>query len=491
MRFFRRSLAGLFLISLTVGLLALAGYSIKSALQTRWEDEGRPGEVRERVFTAEVMVLTPVDTVPVLTAFGEIRSRRSLELRAPAAGTVMELADGFEDGGAVQAGAFLLRIDPAEAQSARDVAAADLREAEGNLREAETNVVLAREDVVGAQVQADLRIRAADRQRDLLDRGVGSAAAVETAELAAASANQAVLSRRQAVAQADARLDQTTTLVERRQISLAAAERVLAETELRAEFSGVLSDVTVVQGRLVNRNEQVARLIDAQALEVSFRVSTAQYARLLDEDGDLPGADITVVLDVLGDNVTAPARLTRESGAGQEGQSGRLLYADLLETRGFRVGDFVTVALNEPELQQVVILPATALNAENQVLVLGDENRLEAGQVTLLRRQGDSVIISAAPSLYGREIVTTRSPVLGAGIRINPLRPGTEDMPADALVQEPETIALDPDRRARLIAFVETNNSLPDDVKARMLLQLNEDQVPTRMITRIESRMGG
>jgi len=486
MRFFRRSLVGLFLISMTVALLAVAGNSVWTALQSRWADAGRPGQVRERVFTAEVQMLTPVDTVPILTAFGEVRSRRSLELRAPAAGTVLELADGFEDGGAVAEGQLLLRIDPAEAMSARDVAAADLREAEGNLREAETVVLLAREDVAGAQTQADLRDRAMDRQRDLLDRGVGSAASLETAELAAASANQAVLSRRQALAQAEARLDQTGTLVERRRISLTEAERLLAQTELRAEFAGVLADVAVVQGRLVNRNEQVARLIDADALEVSFRVSTAQYARLLAEDGSLPRADVTVVLDVLGIDVTAPARLTRESGAVQEGQSGRLLYAEMLETRGFRVGDFVTVALQEPELQSVALLPATALDAENRVLVLGAEDRLEEAQVTLLRRQGDSVIIRAPP-LYGREVVVARAPVLGAGIRVNPLRPEAMQAPP----ADPETIALDPDRRARLIAFVEGNSFIPEDVRARMLMQLNEDEVPTRIVNRIESRMGG
>ena len=91
MRFFRRSLAGLFLISLTVALLALAGNSVWTALQARWSEEGRPAEARERVFTAEVVTLEPVDTVPILTAFGEIRSRRTLELRAPAAGTVLAL----------------------------------------------------------------------------------------------------------------------------------------------------------------------------------------------------------------------------------------------------------------------------------------------------------------------------------------------------------------------------------------------------------------
>ncbi|TBX19584.1 hemolysin D, partial [Roseovarius sp. JS7-11] len=130
MRFFRRSLAGLFLISLTLGLLVWAGSTIYASLQARWAEEGRPSIARERVFSAEVVTLTLQDATPVLTAFGEINSRRTLELRAPAAGTVLELADGFENGGEVAEGALLLRIDPAEAQSALDVTATDLREAE-------------------------------------------------------------------------------------------------------------------------------------------------------------------------------------------------------------------------------------------------------------------------------------------------------------------------------------------------------------------------
>ncbi|QBY01711.1 HlyD family efflux transporter periplasmic adaptor subunit [Rhodophyticola sp. CCM32] len=485
MRFFRRSVVGLFLISLTIGLLTLAGNTVYSALQTRWADEGRPGTARERVFTAEVRTVLPETVSPVLTAFGEVRSRRTLELRAPAEGLVIELSEGFEDGGAVEAGQLLLRIDPAEAQSARDTAAADLREAEAELRDASRALALAVEDVLAARTQADLRARSLTRQQDLADRGVGSAAAVETAELAAATADQAVLSRRQALAQAEAREDQAGSAIDRRQIALAEAERVLGQTELTAGFSGVLAEVNVVAGRLVNRNEQIARLIDPDALEVAFRVSTTQYSRLLDEDGTLPGLPVTVVLDVFGLDVTAPAVLTRESGAVEEGQSGRLLFAQLQGVRGFRTGDFVTVRLEETPLDDVALLPATAVDADNRVLVLGAEDRLEEAGVSLLRRQGDNIIIRAPP-LYGREVVLARTPVLGAGIRINPLRPADGDMPEIAA----DTVALDPDRRARLIAFVEGNAFIPADVKDRMLRQLNQDEVPARMVARIEARMG-
>ena len=275
---------------------------------------------------------------PVLTAFGEVRSRRTLELRAPAEGTVIELAEGFEDGGAVTAGQTLLRIDPAEAQSSRDTAAADLRDAENELAEATRALDLARDDVSGAQAQAELRQRALTRQQDLLERGVGSASAVETAELAAATAEQAVLSRRQALASAEARVAQAETALDRRRIALAEAERRLTRTTLNAEFDGVLSEVDVVAGRLVNRNEQVARLIDPDALEVAFRISTAQYVRLIGEDDTLPTAPVRVILDVFGLDMAAEGVLTRESGAVEAGQSGRLLFARIDEPRGLARG---------------------------------------------------------------------------------------------------------------------------------------------------------
>jgi multidrug efflux pump subunit AcrA (membrane-fusion protein) len=421
---------------------------------------------------------------PVLTAFGEIRSRRALELRAPAEGTVVALADRFEDGGAVTAGQMLLRIDPSEAQSQRDTAAADLREAQNDLADAERSLELAREDVVAAQRQADLRERAFVRQQDLLERGVGSASAVETAELAAATADQAVLSRRQALAQVETRRAQTETALDRRQIALTEAERQLARTELRAEFSGVLSEVDIAAGRLVNRNEQVARLIDPDALEVAFRVSTAQYARLLDAAGGLPQAPVRVVLDVFGVDITADATLTRSAGAVEQGQSGRLLFASIDAARGLRVGDFVRVEVVEPDLTDVARIPATGYGSDGQILILGEDDRLETAQVELLRRQGDDVLIRGR-GLQDREVVLARTPVLGEGIRVNPLR--STDAPPPL---EPETIALDDDRRARLIAFVEGNGFIPADVKTRLIDQLSQPEVPAPVVARIESRMG-
>jgi multidrug resistance efflux pump len=228
-------------------------------------------------------------------------------LRAPAEGQVVELAEGFEDGGAVAAGDVLLgstRRMPRHGLPPRAPTCAMPRT---NWSKPERALDLAVEDVAAARRQAELRARALARQADLLDRGVGSAAAVEDAELAAATAEQAVLSRRQAEAQAEARATDAETALERARIALAEAERQLAETTLTAAFDGVLAEVDVAAGRLVGRNERLARLIDDTALEVSFRISTAQYARLIGEDGSLPQVPVRVVLDVFGLDLSADA----------------------------------------------------------------------------------------------------------------------------------------------------------------------------------------
>lgn len=483
MRFFRRSLVGLFLLSLTVALLTVGGASVWNALQARWSEEPRDRPARERVFAANVIPLEPGPITPQLRTFGEVLSRRTLDIRAPVSGRIVSLSGDFEEGGRVGAGALLARIDPADAQTAVDVARTDLVEAEADMRDAERALALAGDELEAARAQAELRARALGRQQDLRNRGVGTEAAVETAELAASSADQAVLSRRQAVQSAEARLDQTRTLIDRRKITLADAQRRLSDTEIYAAFDGRLSDVAVSLGGLVNSNERLAQLVDPKALELAFRVSTAQYARLLDQDGALISAPVTITLDVLGADLELTGRLSRESAAVAEGTTGRVLYADIKDPRGLRPGDFVSVSVDEPRLDRVVQVPAAALGNDSTVLALGEEDRLELAEVTLLRRQGDDVILRAR-GLAGREIVAERSQLLGAGIKIKPLRQGAPE------AAEPQTLRLDAARRAKLIAFVEGNRRMPDEVKERMLERLGQEEVPLQMVERLESRMG-
>lgn len=486
MRFLRRSLVGLFLLSVTAAIVAVAVQTIYGALQTRWTEVVPDRPARERIFAVNVVVAEPVDVAPVITSFGEIRSRRSLELRAAAAGEIIWISETFEEGASVRQGEALLRIDAKDATGRRDTARADLDEAEADLRDARRTLGLARDEVTSARDQVAIRERALSRQRDLLNRGVGTEAAVETAELAAQSARAAVLSRRQAEAQAEARVDQALTALDRRTIALAEAERRLAETVVNAPFSGTLGETAATLGGLMSPGEKLADLIDPEALEVVFRLSASQYARLLEGGGAATGAPVTVSLDVAGLDIAAEGRIDRESPAVGEGETGRRVFARLTGGAGFRPGDFVTVRITEPVLTGVVLLPATALDANQTILAVDADDRLESLPAPVLRRQGDDVIV-ASGAIAEQEIVAERTPFLGSGIKVRAIRPGSAEEPSE----DDDLVDLDPERRARLIAFVEGSNRMPRDAKDRVLAQLQQPRVPARMIERLESRMGG
>ena len=480
MRFLRRSLVGLFLFAATLALFGVAGGMVYSAMQAQLDDEPRSRPQRETVQIVNAIPVTLGQIAPELRVFGEILATRTLDIRPSAGGRVVDVSDDFRDGGAVRTGDVLLRIDPTDAQAALDRVGADVQDAAAELRDAARALDLANDELGAAVEQARLRDVALTRQVDLEGRGVGTAAAVETAELAVSAATQSILSRRQSIATAEARVDQATTRQTRTQINLAEAERTLADTTLVAGFDGTLSNVTLVTGGRVSPNELLAQLIDPTDLEVAFRVSIAQYTRLLDDKGQLILADVQVALDAQGTGLTAKATISRESASVAQGQSGRLIFATLDAPRGFRPGDFATLTVIEPALDDVALLPATAVASDNTVLVIGVENRLEQASVQMLRRQGDDVIVRA-PALNGVEIVAQRSPVLGVGIKVTPLRRAAD---GTVIQDAPEMVRLTVEKRAELVARVAGNTRIPAAAKQRILAQLENDQVPVSLIER-------
>ena len=792
MRFFGRSLIGLFMVALTAGLLALAGSTFYSALEERFSKEVKKRPARERVFSADVLTVKKTNISPVINSFGEIRSNRTLELRAPSGGTIVMLSKSFEEGGIVGEGELLIKIDPADAQTSVDVARADLAEAEvqlvdargslqlakdelsvdvaradlaeaevqlvdargslqlsedelsvdvarADLAEAEVQLVdargslqlsedelsvdvaradlaeaevsfmdaggslqlakdelsvdvaradlaeaevsfmdasgslqlakdelsvdvsradlleaevqlmdssgyvkLAKEELIAAENQLELKERAFTRQKDLKRRGVVTDAAVEAAELSVSSSKQAVLSRKQAfhkaeiqleqsgnivnrkklnvsdaelsrreaiqkaklkleqsgnvvnrrklnladaglsrkeaiqkaklkleqsgnvvnrmklnlanaelsrreaiqkaklkleqsgnvvnrmklnlanaelsrreaiqkaklkleqsgnvvnrmklnlanaelsrreaIQKAKLKLEQSSNLVSRRKLNLANAERLLSDTELYAEFGGRLAEVNVTSGGLVNNNERLAKLIDPDDLEVSFRLSTTQYNYLTDEKGLLIGSLVEVALDTMGADLKVTGTLTRESASVVEGASGRLLFAKLNEPVGLRPGDFVSVSVQEPVLKNIFIMPASAIGQNDTILLVNAEDRLEERTVELLRRQGENIVIRS-DDLDGKEVVSKYSQLLGKGIKIKPIR---AKVAGEEVFSGPEMVELDDKRRARLIAAVEANAYIPKNVKKKILTALSKKKVRADMIERLE-----
>lgn len=495
MRFLVRGLIGLALIAVMFGFGGFGAYRLYEAVTA--EEDTRPRKTRERSYTVNIAELTPQAVTPITTAYGTIESWRTLQLRASSEGRLVEVTSKFRDGAAVADGELLLRIDPANAEFQYLDAEAALADAEAQKTEAEEAIVGAEQELEAARRQLNLRKQALERQLQLRDKGYSTAAQVETEELAVASLEQALSNRLQSVITARKKVERMDLSVQRARLAMDDALRVLEETTLTAPFAGYLSEVDANLGRRVNPSETLALLIDPAALEVRFPLSTGEFSRLLDESGTLIKAPVTITLELGARSVTLPAHIDRAAAVVAEGEAGRTLFASLDIGPGtvLRPGDFVKVEVQEPELTGVAVVPASAITENGRLLLVDENYRLKEITAKLLRRMGDTAVLSDVP--FNATYVRERLPQLGPGLKVTPRETGPNSQSPDdhKTSQSPESgppgdlVALEPERREALIQKL-TKSNMPEQRKARLIALLNKPMVPKDLIERLEQRKG-
>jgi hypothetical protein len=148
----------------------------------------------------------------------------------------------------------------------------------------------------------------------------------------------------------------------------------------------------------------------------------------------------------------------------------------------------VTVSVEEALLRGVVRLPSSAMDAAQEILVVGEDSRLEILKVDLLRRQGDDILVRGE-GLAGRQVVVERSPAYGKGVRVDPVVRQEESVAT--LLEALEMVPLTEQERADFIARVEANTRMPARVQADMLRQLREPEVSKALIDRLRSGQRG
>ncbi len=421
MRMLARGAIGL---ALTLGALLLAvtaGLSLREAREQR--AAVAPRAPAERVYTVAVATLERVTATPEIAAYGQLRAWRTAQVSAPVGGRIAWLSPDWRDGARVRAGAEIARIDPADYSARVEDAEVALEEARADAAEARQSVRSAQVELDAARTQRDLRAASLERQKMLAGRGVASAAVVDDAELALSAAAQAAASREQALLTAELRIGRADLAVRRAGLTLAEAERRLAETVVRAPFDGLVTAAAAAVGDMAQANQPLGALIDPAALEAALRVSGPEFGRLLDAGGALIAAPVTIRLELGARVKEVTGALDRADATAGDG-AGRLVFArlDVGADTALRSGDFVAARIAEPALSGVAVAPAAAVSEDGRILIVGPDDRLQEVVVSVLRREGDRVILADAP--IGAVYVAARSPQLGPGLRVRPVGEG-------------------------------------------------------------------
>lgn len=349
------------------------------------------GQPQAPPISVRVVDVSPGPVRLKVHAQGTISPRTESELVPEVSGNVVWISPNLVSGGYFETGEPLLRID------ARDYDAA-VERAQATLERAEADQELAQFDY--------------GRAVELFGRSLISQADREAAERSARVAEAAL---------ADARL------------VLQTARRDRSRTELTAPFSGLVRSVQVDVGQFVSRGSSIATIYAADYLEVRLPIADQELAYLnipLTQRGEFDPGDapsVTLSAEFAGRKQSWEARLVRTEAEIDPGT--RMVYAIARvdgesapggNTMAPPVGLFVEAEIDGLELDDVVVLPRSALRNGEYVLVVDSENRVGRRQVDVFRVYGDQVFIVDGLEAGERVSVSMLQTVV-EGMRVQPL----------------------------------------------------------------------
>lgn len=371
----------------------------------------------EQVWTVRTTPVDHRDHQPTLQLFGELVAGRDVALRPDVAGKVVEASPKLFEGGRFLKGEVILRIDPFDYQASIDEFKAQIREATARQAELQASRSLEVTSLELDREQLELIGRDVERFARLSDKRTASEKAFDDAKIAFSQQTGRVQQREQSIVMVDAMLDQQAAAIDRLNVALRRAERDLANTEVKAPFSGIVADVGAQIGRRLSSNDTIARLIDDQHFEISFQLPDSDFGRLW--QGGLIGREVQGRWRLGKAAFDIEARIARVVPLIDASSGGVTIFAKLSEypeTIPLRPGAFIEIEMQDRPYENVIELPASALFGGDTIYVVEDD-RLRPETVDLVTAYDQQILVQADLE-DGMPVVTSRLAEIAPGLKV-------------------------------------------------------------------------
>jgi len=327
-------------------------------------EEKEPVDTRP---TVKIENITASDHQIVITSYGEVTPLETTQLSAQVEGEVIQWHPNFIPGGLVRRGDILFTIEKENYE-------ADLLQAQAQLVNAQASLI---EENAKQDVAIDEAKRFPNKKfTDLYLR------------------KPQVLSAQASVKSAQAGLKR--------------AKRNLAKCEVKAPFNALIISKNIGLGQFVNTGSPVAVLNNVESAEVQIPIAGFDNAFL---PKNISGIAATVSQRGL-NSFKREAIISRDLGVvDSETRMSNLVvriedpYGLVNDLAVIKFGSYVEVSFAGQTLQQIYKLPQELVN-NRTVWVVGDEDKLEAKQVQVIREEGEFFLVNQGLNNQDKLVVT-------------------------------------------------------------------------------------
>lgn len=336
----------------------------------------------------------PIKALPVLTkaaqtgsvtlsvkAQGEVQPRTEINIVSQVGGRITYMSPNYIEGGSFKRGELLARIDPAEYRLR-------VTQARANVSQAET--VLARE-----QSESEL-------------------ARIDWEDLGGGGTPTPLTLRQPQMAEAAAQLEAAKA-------ALAESELQLQRTEIRAPFTGRVTERLVDAGEFVGMNTRLGRVYSTDIMDVRLPLTQSDLRQtglyLGYEAGGSDTVPVTLSANVAGQPTNWSGVIARTDSRFDSQSRVLHVYAEVRDaftgaTRApLAPGMFVEADIAGPTLENVILVPRTALRGDDKVFIATSDGTLSIKTVEVVSSDRDRVVIGSGLRA-GERVVT--SPIRGA-----------------------------------------------------------------------------
>jgi len=328
----------------------------------------------------------PVEIAPVvrraftheLEALGTIQPLREAAVSTDVSGSITKIPTGIELGSVVKAGQLLARVDPRNFQLSVAKTRAAVARAEAAVRRASVDIARQRTLTQLNGKQLDLARSEFERLNKLRKRNLVSSQETERQELAWRRIEEELARAKSGLHQAQAEHAIAKAELAAAIADLEQARENLADTEVRAPFSGVIAEKNVTLGERIAPGTILYRLADVTTVKLSVRIPAADIHQL--------DVGIETKVFVRGLDEEVPGRMTNIGPR-----------ADA-KTRSFPVEIFVTNTLSQrllPGMFARALIPVT--DYPDAIMIPRESVVFEAGEPAVFVVDGERHIAIKRP----------------------------------------------------------------------------------------------
>ncbi|UZJ42584.1 efflux RND transporter periplasmic adaptor subunit [Prosthecochloris sp. SCSIO W1101] len=363
---------------------SVCGFLVVVALSSKPQEKNATGKADAEEIGMPVSVerIEPGTYSAVVTVFGEVVPLSEATVKTQVEGQIVFFSEKLYAGSTVTRGELLLQVE----KSNYDMAVA---EAKNRLAAAKVNLLTA---------QGEVREAKKNWQRSGMKGEPASPLVFSEPQLEAARAE----------------LDAARS-------ALAHAERLLADTEIRAPFDAVIMQRNVNPGESLFAGDEVATLFGMETVEVSVRLNPDQWA-LLPES--IFGTE--VVLKDSYQHAEWRAEVVRDSRRLVRESRMRTIFMQVnkpFEQRSpLLPGTFVRVELTGKDIPDLLCIPEASLTKEGIVWFVDKDNRLQARNPEPVFYGQGEIYVSVPKNTEGplRVVVSPNSSFV-SGLAVRPI----------------------------------------------------------------------